>query len=136
MKKSKRFSIFLKQVPLMVALLAAFVFSAGDGLRPFLQESRQQELKPDVARPDVARPDQAKNGAEPQEENERPMAHLDYAFSALAPVASFIFQQHPYIKAPLPDLVYVVQKLPALPPLRTDRYFHTLFRIIISPNAP
>lgn len=136
MKKSKRFSSFFMQVPYMVALVAAFMFSAGDGLRPLFQESVQQELKPDAAGPEAAHPEQAKNSGEQQEDDERPVAHLDYAFSALAPVASFIFTQHPYIKAPLPDLVFVEQKLPALPPLRADRYFHTLFRIIISPNAP
>lgn len=117
MKRSKPFSSFLKQVPLMVALLAAFVFSAGNSLRTALPGVPQQVQ-------------------EQQEENERPVAYLDYAISALAPVASFIFSQSPFVGAPLPALLHVEQKLPPLPPLRADRYFRTLFRLIISPNAP
>lgn len=112
----------MKQVPLLVALLAAFVFSASNGLKPILQEANQQVQ---------ANPDQT-----PQEEDERPLAYLDMACSALAPVAQFIFSQQPFVKAPFPTFEYVAEKLSPMPSLRVDRYFHTLFCLIISPNAP
>lgn len=122
MKQNKQISSFLKRVPLMVALLAAFVFSASNGLRPILQETDQQI--------------QARHGQASQEEDERPLAYLDMACSALAPVAQFIYSHQPFIKAPFPSFEYVVEKLSPLPPLQVDRYFRTLFCLIISPNAP
>lgn len=111
----------------MVALLAAFVFSASNGLKPILQEAGQQ-VQPQS---DQARPDQS-----PQEDDERPLAYLDMACSALAPVAQFIFSHQPFIKAPFLSFESVAEKLSPLPPIRVDRYFRTLFCLIISPNAP
>ena len=101
----------------MVALLAAFVFSASSGLRPLLQEHQQQIQ-------------------EASQDDERPVAYLDYACSALAPVAQFVVAHQSVVKVPLPPVLKLEEKPVSLPPARVDQYFLTLFRLIISPNAP
>lgn len=121
MKQSKQISSFLKQVSLVVALFAAFVFSASNGLKPFHQESaRQVQLQQDAH----------------DQNDERPQAYVDFGCNALAPVAQLVFLQQIMIKAPLPPATHIEEKPASLPPLRVDKYFRTLFRLIISPNAP
>ena len=105
----------------MVALLAAFVFSASSGLRPLLQESNQQvQLQQDGH-------DQG---------DERPQAYFNFGCNALAPVAQLAVLHQVFLEAPLPPVTHIEEKPAALPPLRVDPYFRTLLRLIISPNAP
>ena len=121
MKQSSQIRSFLKQVPLLVALLAAFVFSASNGLRPLLQEANiRAELQQDSQ----------------DQKDERPQASFDYGCNALAPVAQLVFLHQFFVEAPLPPLFPVKEESVALPLLRVDPYFKTLFRLIISPNAP
>lgn len=107
----------------MVAMLAAFVFSGSNGMTLFLN----QEIIVDS---------QQLVGEDPEQDDERPMAYLDYACNALAPAAQFLVSHQPAFEAPLPPLADIPEKPLSIPALRVDAYFLTLFRIIISPNAP
>lgn len=106
----------------MVAMLAAFVFSGSNGMKLFLNQegiASQQFMEQDQ-----------------EQDDERPVAYLDYACNALAPAAQLLFAHQPAFEAPMPPLADVPEKILSIPALRVDPYFIALFRIIISPNAP
>ncbi|WP_026135527.1 hypothetical protein [Nafulsella turpanensis] len=121
MRKTQTVGHVFRKTFLMVAMLAACVFSAGNGLHPLL-----------TAGPQLAVELQEEQG----EENERPVSYVSYASSALLPVATVSFLHQPNFKVVVPPLHVREVKPQILPPLRVDSYFRTLFRLIISPNAP
>lgn len=129
MKQAKSLSSLFAQLSLVVALLAAFVFSASYGTGPHGIASLFMD---DVQQESPLLPDQQ------QEENdERPQSFIGYACNALVPVAaqiSFLYQ--PRFEAPLPPVVDSPEKPHTLPVRPANQYFRTLFRLIISPNAP
>lgn len=127
MKQTKSISSLFAQLSLVVALLAAFVFSASYGMGPqgiasLFTGDAQQESQPFM---------------EQEEDDERPLSYIGYACNALVPVAAQInFLHQPQFEAPLPPVTDSPEKPHTLPSLPANRYFRTLFRIIISPNAP
>lgn len=128
MKQTKSISSLFVQLSLVVALLAAFVFSASYGMGPhgvaslFTGDAQQE----------------SQSFMEQQEEDdERPLSYIGYACNALVPVAAQInFLHQPHFEAPLPPVTDSPEKPHTLPSLPANRYFRTLFRLIISPNAP
>lgn len=117
--------LLLRQFPLLVVLLAAFVFSASNGLQPLLAEQL-------TAQADELSPRQSSEN----EEDSRPVSFVDCASSALVPVAQPSFLQQAFLKVPAFP-VAVRQETPrVLPPIRAEEFFKILFRRIISPNAP
>ena len=122
MRRTSSVSHLFRKAFLLVAMLAACVFSAGNGLQPFLS------FGPDS----IIEAQQEEEGAE----DERPTSYVGYASSALLPVASVSFLYQPSFKVLFPPLPVREAKPQILPPLRVDSYFRTLFRLIISPNAP
>lgn len=127
MKQTKTFSSLFAQLSLVVALLAAFVFSASYGIGPHGMASlftgdAQQE---------------SQSLMEQEEDDERPVTYIGYACNALVPVAAQIsFLHQPHFEAPLPPVTDSPEKPHTLPSVPANRYFRTLFRLIISPNAP
>lgn len=118
--QKKQMQFLFRQLPLMVVLLAAFVFSAANGLQPLFAASFEQ----------------GQSSVEAQEDDNRPLAYVDCSSSALVPVAQLSFLHQAIFKAPALPLVVVQEKPLILPPLRAEEFFKTLFRLIISPNAP
>lgn len=127
MKRTKSISGLFAQLSLVVALLAAFVFSASYGAGPqgiaslFAAEAQQE----------------SQSFTDQQEEDdERPQSFIG-AYNALVPVAAHInFLHQPHFEAPLPPVTDSPEKPHTLPSLPANRYFRTLFTLIISPNAP
>lgn len=122
MKKTKSISSLFGQVSLVVALLAAFVFSASNGLQ--MPEGQQKLVSQEQEQ-------------EQEQSDERPLAYIDYACNALIPVAAQLNLFHqPYFEAALPPVVNSPEKILTLPSMQGSRFFRILFRLIISPNAP
>ena len=121
MTKRRTGSIF-RQIPLMVAFLAAFVFSASNSLQLLILDSEG-----------VANTQQQDQD---QSEDERPVAYLDYAYAAVTPVAQLsLFQS--IFKVAVPAIQPVQDQQQFIPsPRGSDQFFRILFRLIISPNAP
>lgn len=127
MKQTKSISSLFAQLSLVVALLAAFVFSAGNGVGPHGLASL---FTGDVQQESQSFMDQ-------EEDDERPLSYIGYACNALVPVAAQInFLHQPRFEAPLPPVTDSPEKPHTLPSLPANRYFRTLFTLIISPNAP
>lgn len=124
MKKISTLSSLFGQVSLVVALLATFVFSSGNGLRQFMMADSQPQSQQLMEQ-------------EQDQDDERPNAYLEYACNALVPVAAQLnFLHQPHFEAPLPPVINSPEKPHTLPIIQGDRYFRTLFTLIISPNAP
>lgn len=122
MRKTASVSHLIRKAFLLVAMLAACVFSAGNGLQPLLSSGQYASIEVQ----------QEEGGAE----DERPAAYVGYASSALLPVASVSFLYQPDFRILFPPVPVREVKPRLLPPLRVDNYFRTLFCLIISPNAP
>lgn len=129
MKQTKSLSSLFAQLSLVVAMLAAFVFSASYGAGPhgiaslFMDDVQQES-------PSLMEQDQ-------EEDDERPLSYIGYACNALVPVAAQInFLYQPRFEAPVPPVTDSPESPHTLPALPANRYFRTLFRLIISPNAP
>ncbi len=121
MAKRKTTGSIFRQIPLLVAMLAAFVFSASNGLQPLLLD-------------DAAQAEQVQD--QDRNEDNRPEAYVDYACDAIAPAAQLQFFQASF-KIPLPELQLGGDMPDLLPsPRGSDHFFRILFRLIISPNAP
>ena len=119
MSKKKTANIF-RQIPLMVAFLAAFVFSANNSLQLLTLEGQGT----------------AQAQQQEQSEDERPVAYLDYACAAIAPVAQLSLF-HTSFKVDVPVFQPVQNQQQFIPFSRgSDHFFRILFRLIISPNAP
>ena len=112
--------ILFRQLPIMVVLLAAFVFSASNGLKPLFAADVEQVQSPFGA----------------DEEDNRPVSYVDYASSALVPVAQLSFLHQTVFKVVVLPVVVVQEKPRVLPPIRAEEFLKTLFTRIISPNAP
>ncbi len=119
-KQNKHMEMLFRQLPLLLVLLAAFVFSAGSGLKPLIEAGTKQA-------PTTVGADQ---------EDDRPVSFVDGAGSALVPVAQVSFLHQPLFTIQVLSR-YVKQESPrALPPILAEKFIKTLFRLIISPNAP
>ena len=123
-RQSKNMQLLLRQFPLLVVLLAAFVFSASNGLRPLLANQLADKAEISSQLPSES------------EEDNRPVSFIDCASNALVPVAQVSFLQQAFLKVPALPVMVRQEKPNVLPPIRAEEFFKILFRHIISPNAP
>jgi hypothetical protein len=119
-RQEKQMHLLFRQLPLLAVLLAAFVFSAGSGLKPLI----------------VAETTQIQSSLEADEEDNRPVSFVDCASSALVPVAQISFLHQPVFKVQVLTQYFKQDAPRVMPPILAEEFFKTLFRLIISPNAP
>lgn len=111
----------MHRLPVLMALLAGFMFTAMPAGKSYASNAQQHEhLQQDKQSP---------NG------EELPVFEPGCtALAQVAPLQFFFFQQAP-VPAIVP-LVEIVEQAPANKPRPINRLHRTLFRQIISPNAP
>jgi hypothetical protein len=113
----------MRRLPVLMALLAGFMFAAAPAAKSFV-------------------PTKAASAAESQLQDPLSAAGEELpvfapGYTALAQVAQLqIFFFQPAILPALTPLVEIVEQAPATVPRLCTPYFRTLFRQIISPNAP
>lgn len=132
MRKRTNTGGIFRQIPFVVLMLAALVFSVSNSLQPLLYE---EVLYKEVVYEGAKQTDQQQPEQEQSDDN-RPVAFVDYACAAITPVAQLLFFQASF-KVPVPALQLWPVKIQLIPsPRGSDHFFRTLFRSIISPNAP